>query len=78
MDELISIAVLVATLFGGSLAAEKIFVTVREAALTKAAHGLPRLAPFTARLTSTRHPKHFFTPAQARLTQTEKSIEHRQ
>ena len=52
MKELISIAVLIATLFGGTLAAEKIYCSVREAALTKAAHGLPNLARFGNALTS--------------------------
>jgi hypothetical protein len=51
MKEIIGIAVLIATLFGGTFAAEKIYSTVREAALTKAAHGLPRLSPFAAALT---------------------------
>lgn len=52
MDELISIAVLVATLFGGTIAADKIYYSVREAALTKAAQGLPSLATFSHALTS--------------------------
>jgi len=51
VKELISIAVLIAALFGGTLAAEKIYRSVREAALTKAAHGLPRLSSFTHSLT---------------------------
>ena len=51
MKDLIDIAVLIAALYGGTIAAEKIFVTVREAALTKAVHGLPRLTPFAASLT---------------------------
>ena len=75
MEELISIAVLVATLYGGTLATEKIYVTVREAALTKAAQGLPRLAPFAASLTSTRRQPHFLISAQAGSTKhKEKSI----
>lgn len=37
MKELISIAVLIATLFGGTVVAKKIYSSVREAALTKAA-----------------------------------------
>jgi hypothetical protein len=52
MDELISIAVLIATLFGGTIAANKIYCSVREAALTKAAHGLPSLSTFSHALTS--------------------------
>lgn len=59
MQELISIAVLIATLYGGTLATEKIYVTVREAALTKAYHGLPRLAPFAAILTGPRDRSRF-------------------
>jgi len=51
MRELISIAILIATLFGGTLVAEKIYRSVREAALTKAAHGLPNLSPFAKTLT---------------------------
>lgn len=65
MDELISIAVLVATLFGGTVAAEKIYCSLREAALTKAAQGLPRLSPFAATLTQEAHRPHLFTPVQA-------------
>ena len=41
MKDLISIAILVATIFGGTVAAEKIYSSVREAALTQAAQGLP-------------------------------------
>jgi len=51
MKELIGIAVLIATLYGGTLAAGRICELVREAALTKAAHGLPKLSPFAASLT---------------------------
>lgn len=51
MKELIGIAVTVATLFGGTMAAEKIYVEVRQAALTKAAQGLPRLSTFSKTLT---------------------------
>lgn len=50
VEELISIAVLIATLFGGTVVAEKVFVSVRHAALVKAAEGLPRLSPFAAKL----------------------------
>lgn len=51
MNELINVAVVIAILFGGTMAAEKIFVEVRKAALTKAAHGLPRMTPFAKSLT---------------------------
>lgn len=51
MKELIGIAVVVATLFGGTIAAEKIFADVRKASLTKAAQGLPDLSAFTKVLT---------------------------
>ena len=51
MNELIGIAVLVATLFGGTMLTEKIFDSVRKAALTKAAQGLPKLSPFADSLT---------------------------
>ena len=52
MRELISIAALIATLFGGTVIAGKIYCSVREAALTKAAQGLPRLSTFSHALTS--------------------------
>jgi hypothetical protein len=52
MKEIISIAVLIATLFGGTIAAEKIYCSVRAAALTKAAQGLPSLSSFGDVLTS--------------------------
>lgn len=51
MKELISIAILIATLFGGTLAAEKIYSSMREAAFSKAAQGLPPLSPFARTLT---------------------------
>ncbi len=51
MNELIGIAILIATLFGGTLVAEKIYSATRRAALTKAATGLPSLSPFAASLT---------------------------
>ena len=57
MKDLISIAVLVATLFGGTIAAERIYSSVREAALAKAARGLPGLSPFADSLTSKKHKK---------------------
>ena len=56
MNELIGIAALIATLYGGTLAAERIYCAVRTAALTKAAEGLPRLAPFAAALTKQQRP----------------------
>lgn len=52
MKELISIAVVVTTLFGGTITAEKIYFEVRQAALAKASEGLPRLAPFSKSLTT--------------------------
>lgn len=52
MKEIISLATLIATLYGGTRLADKIFVEVRKAALTKAATGLPPLAPFARTLTS--------------------------
>lgn len=52
MQDLISAAILIATLFGGTYAAKKISDEVRVAALTKAAHGLPSLSHFSQRLTS--------------------------
>ena len=57
MKDLIRIAILVATLFGGTIAAEKIYSSVREAALTRAAKGLPGLSPFADSLTSRKHRK---------------------
>jgi len=51
MQDLISAAILIATLLGGTIAAEKIHHAVREAALTKAAHGLPSLSKFSSRMT---------------------------
>ena len=51
MNELISIAILIATLFGGTVAAEKFYCSVREAALTKAAQGLPPLKILAGALT---------------------------
>jgi hypothetical protein len=54
VKDLISIAVLIATMYGGTIAAEKIYCAVREGALTKAAHGLPGLSPFAAALTKSK------------------------
>lgn len=50
MNNLISTAILIATLFGGTVAADKIYILVRKAALSKAASGLPDLSPFAASL----------------------------
>lgn len=57
MKEPISVAVLIAGLYGGSLAGEHILRSIRKAALTKAAIGLPRLGTFSKSLTrgSDRH-----------------------
>jgi hypothetical protein len=52
MQDLISVAILIATLFGGTVAAEKIHHAVREAALTKAVQNIPSLSPFSRTLTS--------------------------
>jgi hypothetical protein len=52
MKELISVAVLVASLYGGSLAGSHILHTVRKAALSKAAVGLPRLSTLSRSLTA--------------------------
>jgi hypothetical protein len=52
MQDLISAAILIATLIGGTVAAEKIHNAVREAALTKAAEGIPHLSHFAFKLTS--------------------------
>lgn len=51
MQELISTAILIATLFGGTYVAKKISDEVRVAALTKAARGLPSLSKFSHQLT---------------------------
>jgi len=59
MKDLISIAILIATVYGGTVAAEKIYSSVREAALTKAAQGLPGLSPFANSLTSKKPRKEF-------------------
>lgn len=48
MNDLISTAILIATLFGGTVAADKIYISVRRVALEKASSGLPRLVPFAA------------------------------
>jgi hypothetical protein len=52
MKELISVAVLIASLYGGTVVGERIFHSVREAALTKAAQGLPRLTRLSQSLTA--------------------------
>lgn len=51
MKELIGIAVLIAGIFGGTIAAERIFQEVRLATLGKSTRGLPRLAPFARVMT---------------------------
>jgi hypothetical protein len=51
MEDIIGAAILIATLYGGTMAAEKIHDTVRKAALTKAARGLPSLSNFASHLT---------------------------
>ena len=51
MNELIAAAVFIAALYGGTVTGTKIYDTVRTAALTKAAQGLPKLSPFAAALT---------------------------
>ena len=55
MQDLISAAILIATLYGGTVAATKIHDAVREAALTKAAQGLPSLSTFSHALTKDEH-----------------------
>jgi len=73
VEELISIAVLVATLFAGTMAAEEIYVSVRTAALTKAAQGLPRLSPFAASLTR-KHRHESYSPAKKTSPPAKKAI----
>lgn len=51
MNDLISTAILIATLFGSTVTADKIYISVRRAALEKSAKGLPNLAPFALQLT---------------------------
>lgn len=51
MNDLISTAILIATLFGGTITADKIYISVRRVALEKSAKGLPDLAPFAKQLT---------------------------
>ena len=51
MQDLIGVAIVIATLFGGTYTAKKIYDEVRAAALTKAAHGLPSLSKFSHGLT---------------------------
>ena len=48
---MIGISNFVAAMFGGSIVAQKIFVAVRSAALTKSASGLPKLSDFSQKLT---------------------------
>ena len=56
MQNIISAVILIATLFGGTVVADKIYHFVREAALTKAAEGLPKLSNFAASLTKEARP----------------------
>lgn len=51
MKELISIAVLIASMYGGSLLGDKILKTARREALTKTAQGLPQLSTLSHALT---------------------------
>lgn len=51
MQDIISAVVLVAMLISGTIAADKIYHSVREAALKKAAQGLPKLEPLAGVLT---------------------------
>lgn len=53
MENLISTAILIATLLGGTIIAGRIHHAVREAALAKAAQGLPRLSALAVSLTKT-------------------------
>ena len=46
-----STAILIATLFGGTVVADKIYISLRRMALEKSAQGLPNLAPFAKQLT---------------------------
>lgn len=52
MKDLISIAVLIATLYGGSLIGEQLLQSAQKAVLTKAARGLPNLTTFSQSLTA--------------------------
>jgi hypothetical protein len=54
MQDIISAVILVATLFGGTVAADKIYHAVQRAALTKAAQGLPPLSNLAAALTKSK------------------------
>lgn len=56
MQELISTAILIATLVGGTMVAKNILDEVRIAALSKAASGLPSLSHFSKGLTKTAKP----------------------
>ena len=51
MQDLISLAIVITTLFGGTYTAKKIYDEVRIAGLTKAAHGLPNLKKVSHGLT---------------------------
>lgn len=52
MNDLISTAILIASLFGGTIVADRIYVCVQKAALEKAAYGLPELSSFARSLTT--------------------------
>jgi len=51
MQDLISIAIIIATLFGGTYTAKKIYDEIRVASLTKASQGLHSLSKFSHQLT---------------------------
>lgn len=68
MQDIISAAILIATLYCGTLVAEKIHYAVREAALVKTAEGLPKLSTFSQALTS-----HQRNKVRCTLTQPERS-----
>jgi hypothetical protein len=59
LNDLINIAVVTMLLFGGTKSAEKIFISTREAALVKAAQGLPKMTPFTKPLTKKKNRTHY-------------------
>lgn len=51
MKELVSVAILIASLCGGSIVGIRILRSAREVTLTKASRGLPRLSPLSHSLT---------------------------
>ncbi len=78
MKDMISTAILIATVFGSTVAAEKIYSSVREATLMKAATGLPRLSPFAASLTRKQNRAKQKTPTKTGSTHKEENyIEHK-